>query len=1522
MLNRLSVGLPPEQVSRRIEPVDNTASVLDPRPRDEVVVWPIMSAENSPIYSSRSNSYNTLQKQQKDLQQLWKEAIDKFEASLEGMKLSPLLQAQEQINTGDSTMELSELLANLEEQMKRVGLRGKIADTVGKVAPHINRIAIVGDVAVSANPMPAALPWAAVRFILLNVTAGEEIRVKIFEGIAEIITLIFECSVYRELYLTAEDTKSLSAAKRLREAIVEALCQCIKFLAFALRRQQAVAKALTDAFRLEDFSGYLKDLYAAKLQLHDAGSLCEMYHSSHGRELLEDLRGLIVDMRKTSDQRLEQEAKSQLKNLVFDYKATLEHVQHPLNSFCLEGTRRTVLQDIHNWADDGESPTICWLPGLAGTGKSTVSRTIARDLKGRCLGGCFFFKKGAGNRADGRTIFSIIAYQLALNFRPVRQHIINAVQESPSPEMLSMEEQWRNLIRDPLDKVQDKEFARSVVLVIDALDECDKDYRQGILSLLATCPSVLKVFITSRPEFDIEAHFARQQQFHREISLHCVKTVDIESDITMFLRHRIHSFLLDHNSCHPQTSLQLNQDWPGRERFQILVERSIPLFIAAATFVRLIENTSWIGSPDSRLNSILGKSNQHSSTYGTIYKPVLDLILNGAPAEARAKAHGSFIRIIGSIILLASPLSMTSLAVLLGVGVHDVAGIVNPLRSVLQVPRDDGPVTLFHLSFRDFLLSEFAGHLQVDEASTHAELASRCLKHLEKELRTDICGLGSPGKNRSDIDTVTINRHITRETQYASLYWVHHLVSSGKEVQDNDEEHQFLKSYFLNWIEVLCLTRRLFESLTILHALLEIVNEESGSEIIRFVQDAIKFIRFFREGIEETPLQLYHSGIIFSPSASVVPQPLENRRCPESVTRLPAVDSDWPQSLHAFETGDKSINLQLRFLSNNHIVTWGFRTDVKIWNISSGSCLQTLKYDIRFSDKTKSLDYKSTAAIGMFGEENLLAVGRNERIEIWDFSSQSFIDCLTLNGRLVLSVAFSDDGTLLCSVLERLGELDSEPVEPVLHIHNLHSRACINKVQIRNDYSAICLSMKGQWLACVADEQLWLSGWDSWNGLDWVNLGPQGNKSPRIQFSSDGLLLAVTSNNGCFRTWRTGTKQCTWALQYPYQGSIAGLSLTQDWLAVSSRGHQTVIFSLKTGTVSHEMGKIADGNLAISDDAKLLAMVSEGHTVRVWDLFSKEMSRVETFHPNAVTFLTMTPDESTVVSACTEQVKVWDIPSGLCIHTFGESCPMIFRIATEDGSLFATRRGYDIEIWSLHPWRQVQSMRREVRPFIPGMKSWAISENGERLAVLSVLDDWDIYSIEIWDVFSGSLLDNLAFLPRSYPNIALSPDGSRIAYTTGNCIEIRQISAPCKLLTRIEGVGMFVFTSLSFHGRELVAISSYGDKHGNINVWDTETGKLSTSCPTRKFGLTKSFINHEALLGQIGPDGLRQNVLKEFQVSDDKSWIMRGGKRLLWLPLDYRPHIRFPAGYTAYSSGSTIVIGTELGRVLILRMRE
>jgi len=67
-------------------------------------------------------------------------------------------------------------------------------------------------------------------------------------------------------------------------------------------------------------------------------------------------------------------------------------------------TRVDLLQSIRQWCQDVEGKSIFWLNGMAGTGKSTISWSIAKLLADRrsgqpvALGGNFFFKRGEGDR--------------------------------------------------------------------------------------------------------------------------------------------------------------------------------------------------------------------------------------------------------------------------------------------------------------------------------------------------------------------------------------------------------------------------------------------------------------------------------------------------------------------------------------------------------------------------------------------------------------------------------------------------------------------------------------------------------------------------------------------------------------------------------------------------------------------------------------------------------------------------------------------------------------------------------------------------------------------------------------------------------------------------------------------------------------------------------------------------------------------------------------------------------------------
>ncbi|CAJ0554550.1 Ff.00g130630.m01.CDS01 [Fusarium sp. VM40] len=583
--NRTSAALPPDQVSLRSLPRASSAPVPSPQPPaisvtkrtpiaavtaqvftapqhtpDFPVAPQVSSARQSTTYSSGTST-----QQQADLRQLWDEAIQKMKNSPDGEKLAEVIQVQQNTHSGDTDVTLMGLMSRLQNEMGRVGLKGKIADLMGKVVSHLNRFAIVGDIAVSTNPNPAALPWAAVRFILLNLTAGEEIRDKIIEGIVQITILEFECSVYQEVHLASLNSSQQATRRRLRDAIVEVFALSIKLLGFALQRQQAVMKSMTDAFRIEDFASYLRDLATAKVRLHDAGHHCDMYHNYESRGQLKELHDLVM---LNVNEGAEDRARMQLKDLLIDPKDVVDHIHHPGNSFCLEGTRVAILQDIMSWSSDSKSPCVCWLPGLAGTGKSTISRTVARDLKGKSLGASFFFKTGAGNRGDGRFAFAIIAYQLALNFPPIRRHILVAVKEDPTSAMAPMQVQWQRLILNPLSQLQSKELGKPLVLVIDALDECEENDRKQILQILqASCPAALRIFITSRQEPDIEGQFAAYQQSYQQIVLHRVDQGTIEKDITAFLKYNVEEFVFEYNRCHPQKHLQIDAKWPGNMRF-------------------------------------------------------------------------------------------------------------------------------------------------------------------------------------------------------------------------------------------------------------------------------------------------------------------------------------------------------------------------------------------------------------------------------------------------------------------------------------------------------------------------------------------------------------------------------------------------------------------------------------------------------------------------------------------------------------------------------------------------------------------------------------------------------------------------------------------------------------------------------------------------------------------------------------------------------------------------------------------
>jgi len=83
-------------------------------------------------------------------------------------------------------------------------------------------------------------------------------------------------------------------------------------------------------------------------------------------------------------------------------------------SSCLQNTRYGLLLDVARWSRNPRDACIFWLSGMAGTGKSTVSRTVARRWSDeKRLGASFFFSRGQGDIANASKFFATLACQLA-----------------------------------------------------------------------------------------------------------------------------------------------------------------------------------------------------------------------------------------------------------------------------------------------------------------------------------------------------------------------------------------------------------------------------------------------------------------------------------------------------------------------------------------------------------------------------------------------------------------------------------------------------------------------------------------------------------------------------------------------------------------------------------------------------------------------------------------------------------------------------------------------------------------------------------------------------------------------------------------------------------------------------------------------------------------------------------------------------------------------------------------------------
>lgn len=192
-----------------------------------------------------------------------------------------------------------------------------------------------------------------------------------------------------------------------------------------------------------------------------------------------------------------------------------------------------------------------WLQGVAGTGKSTIARTVAQILQDRgVLGASFFFKRSHAERGSADFFFATVAAQLAHVIPGMGSAIAEVLDGVIGTYKLGVSTQLRELLLRPLQKASqpNQQPHSSLVILVDALDECnDEGDRKGDVKQILDCLSQLRkltsarlrVLVTSRLELSVDIGFALLgSDAHRDILLHELPPDHIERDIRTFIEAR------------------------------------------------------------------------------------------------------------------------------------------------------------------------------------------------------------------------------------------------------------------------------------------------------------------------------------------------------------------------------------------------------------------------------------------------------------------------------------------------------------------------------------------------------------------------------------------------------------------------------------------------------------------------------------------------------------------------------------------------------------------------------------------------------------------------------------------------------------------------------------------------------------------------------------------------------------------------------------------------------------------------
>ncbi|KAG2010503.1 vegetative incompatibility protein HET-E-1 [Coprinopsis cinerea AmutBmut pab1-1] len=877
---------------------------------------------------------------------------------------------------------------------------------------------------------------------------------------------------------------------------------------------------------------------------------------------------------------------------------------------CIPGTRVALLASLLRWAKDPSSPSIFWLCGMAGTGKTTLTETFNNQLDSAegLVVASFFCSLDHEERRDVRRILPSLAKSLARLQPKFAKQLVKVLESGKVPDdpiAMNLKDQYRILILEPASKAFDA--AMLVALSIDALDECpDKDAIKLLLKAILSQPPPppLKVFLTSRPEVHVEERFTSYDK-HRQLLLHDVEQHIVQADIAVYLRH-----------CLSQIS-----DLEGHvqaEDIETLARRSQNLFIYAATMVKYLDE--YRGDRLRLFRELSSSDSTSGDRLDSLYK-LYGAIMTEAFKGLDTTDTKTIQACLSLLIVAPNPLSVSGYAGFLGLDRGAVHSAFRQLHSVVRVPREDlQPIAILHASFADYLTTDNSHRRHewaIDRCTANETATQQCFIVMNKELRIGISGATTSYKSN---DEQPEPLHIPSGLAYACTAWVNHVLGmldmTGYLLDELQEQiGGFLVMNSLYWLEVLSVEKKVdyaYDTLPLIAKALPALPHD--------VRDCLTtiatFSSTFRTPISKSAPHLYLSAL---------PAYIASGSSPWFHPQIPAIPSlSYSYNRRQLWTSDVGSGVDcVAFSPDGKLLASGCRDrTIRLRNPQTGEALgEPLR---GHSGRVNSVAFSP--------DGTLLASGSDDwTIRLWSpQTGEALGEPLQGHSHWVTSVAFSRDGTLLASgsrdnTIRLWSPQTGEALGELLRGHS-------------DDITSVAFSPDGTLLASGShDNTIRLWSPQTGEALGEPLQGHSGTVTS-VAFSPDGTLLASGSWDNTIRLWSPQTGEALGEPLQGHSGTVTSVAFSPDGTLLASGSWDNTIrlWSPQTGEALGEPLRGHSGrvnSVAFSRDGTLLASGSRDNTIRLWSpQTGKALGEPLRGHSHWVTSVAFSPDGTLLAS--------------------------------------------------------------------------------------------------------------------------------------------------------------------------------------------------------------------------------------------------------------------------------------------------